>query len=134
MPARACGPGLRLAAGGATKVWAPTSVEVAWVAQASRPAAGLLLRALGTPCQATIQRTAYRTDGKPAIGRSEGRASAERGYQYPGTGWKGKGLRLSATPLTCIGRDEITQMAHVRVAEGANEFGRDLDSASERRQ
>jgi len=89
---------------------------------------------VGTPPLYAIQRTAYRTDGKPAIGRSEGRASAERGYQYPGTGWKGKGLRLSATPLTCIGRDEITQMAHVRVAEGANEFGRDLDSASERRQ
>ena len=40
MPARACGPGLRLAAGGATKIFSPTSVEVAWVAQASRPAAG----------------------------------------------------------------------------------------------
>ena len=77
MPARAWGTGLRLAAGGATKVWAPTSLEVAWVAQASRPAAGLLICHSSTPYQATISGTAYGTNGKPTIGRSEGAASAD---------------------------------------------------------
>ena len=95
MPARACGPGLRLAAGGATKVWAPTSVEVAWVAQASRPAAGLLLYTFTTSYQATISRTAYGTHGKPAIGRSEGRASAERGLIRSKRISQGKGLRVT---------------------------------------
>ena len=54
-------------------------VEVDWDAQASRPRAGLLIYHFSTSYQATMSGTAYRDHEKPAVGRSEGRASAASG-------------------------------------------------------
>ena len=81
--------------------WPVYSLEVAWVAQASRPAAGLLLCALGTSYQATISGTAYGTNGKPTIGRSEGAASADgrrAGLGLTGEIGEGKGLKEKKMP------------------------------------
>ena len=68
-----------LAAGSPRKLMASLPVEVDWDAQASRPRAGLLTYHFSTSYQATISGVAYRDHGKVAVGRSEGRASADRG-------------------------------------------------------
>jgi hypothetical protein len=102
--------GLRLAAGGAEKIFSPTSAEVAWVAQASRPAAWLLLRALGTfcsSCRATL--AGYDTKARPtepmgkagyrALGRSRiGRAAATILWYDS----HGKGVKSEETTLMKI--------------------------------
>ena len=78
-----------LAAGLARKLRGVFSVEVDWDAQASRPRAGLLIYHFSTSYQATISGVAYRDHGKVAVGRSEGRASADRGlvvYTRPSGG------------------------------------------------
>ena len=59
------------------------SVEVDWDAQPSRPRAGLLVCHFSTSYQATISGVAYRDHGKVAVGRSEGRASAEGRQSRP---------------------------------------------------
>ena len=67
-----------------------------WVAQASRPRHGLLVCDFSTSYQATISGVAYRDHGKVAVGRSEGRASAEGRQSRPidtGVNGDGKGLR-----------------------------------------
>ena len=66
-----------LAAGSPPKKLASLTVEMDWDAQASRPRAGLLICHFSTSYQATISGVAYRDHGKVAVGRSEGRASAE---------------------------------------------------------
>ena len=78
-----------LAAGSPPKKLATLAVEVDWDAQASRPRAGLLIYHFSTSYQATISGVAYRDHGKVAVGRSEGRASADRGlveYTRPSGG------------------------------------------------
>ena len=79
MPARRRVPRLGLAAGLAENLLAPLTVEVDWDAQASRPRAGLLIYHFSTSYQATMAGRAYRDHGKPAVGRSEGAPSADRG-------------------------------------------------------
>ena len=68
-----------LAAGSLTKKLATLPVELDWDAQASRPRAGLLTYHFSTSYQATMAGRAYGGHGKPAVGRSEGAPSAERG-------------------------------------------------------
>ena len=68
-----------LAAGSPPKKLATLAVEVDWDVQASRPRAGLLIYHFSTSYQATISGVAYGDHGKVAVGRSEGRASADRG-------------------------------------------------------
>ena len=80
-----------LAAGLARKLEGVFSVEVVWVAQASRPSAGLLICHFSTSYQATISGVAYRDHGKVAVGRSEGRASADRGLVLYTGPWGGRG-------------------------------------------
>ena len=79
-------PRLGWAAGLAEKLLTSLTVlEVDWDALASRPRAGLLIYHFSTSSQATMAGRAYRDHGKPAIGRSEGAPSAERGLVYLGT-------------------------------------------------
>ena len=92
MPARRLGPWLSLPAASAGALAPVCSVEVAWVAQASRRAARLEICLSSTSYQATIRGTAYGGHGKVAVGRSEGAASADRAtIPVPGIR-AGKGL------------------------------------------
>ena len=83
-----------LAAGSLTKKLATLPVEVDWDAQASRPRAGLLTYHFSTSYQATMAGRAYGVHGKPAVGRSEGAPSADRGLVPSDGTRKGKGLML----------------------------------------
>ena len=80
-----------MAASLARKLEGVFSVEVVWVAQASRLRAGLLVYHFSTSYQATISGVAYRDHGKVAVGRSEGRASADRGLVVYTRPWGGRG-------------------------------------------
>ena len=69
----------RSAAVTAVVMLATLPVELDWDAQASRPRAGLLTYHFSTSYQATMAGRAYGGHGKPAVGRSEGAPSADRG-------------------------------------------------------
>ena len=82
-----------LAAGSLTKLLASLPVELDWDAQASRPRAGLLTYHFSTSYQATMAGRAYGGHGKPAVGRSEGAPSADRGLVLFNRTRTGKGLK-----------------------------------------
>ena len=104
MPARRRGPWLSLPAASAGALAPVCSVEVAWVAQASRGAAGLGVCHSSTSYQATIRVMAYGGHGKVTVGRSEGAASADRGL-VPSDGTRGgKGL------ITCLLSETVSPM------------------------
>ena len=80
-------PRLGLAAGSPPQKLAPPPVE---------PRAGLLIYHFSTSYQATMAGRAYGRHGKPAVGRSEGAPSADRGLVLSDRTSQGKGLRPSS--------------------------------------